>query len=299
MTDSRKSLVADLSLAFIAFIWGATFTVVKNALADIAPFAFLFIRFGFASLIILPVLMAKKRVQKIPWKPGLLAGAFLFIGYGAQTIGLQYTTASKSGFITGLSVVLVPIFVAVLEHKRMRRNSIVAVVLATVGLYLLTNPQAQSFTKGDAWTLLCAVGFALHIITLDHYNRRVDYFGMFFLQILVVSIFSGIAMPIENGLTTPIQFNFTTNVEFALLVTAVLATAFSFFIMNWALQITSATRAALLFTLEPVFAALTGFAVLGEILGWMGITGGIIILIGIILAELGQKESLEVIDEYT
>jgi len=298
MNNSNKPLTADLSLAFIAFVWGATFTVVKNALVDIDPFSFLFIRFGIASLLILPVLIAKKRIKTLPWKSGLIAGVFLFVGYGGQTIGLQYTTASKSGFITGLSVVLVPIFVAIFERRKMSLNAMIAVVLAATGLYLLTNPQAQSFNRGDAWTLLCAVGFALHIVTLDYYTRRVDYFGMFFLQIVVVSVLSGIAAPIENGFTTPLQFEITPNVIFAILITAIFATALAFFIQNWAQQITTATRTALLLTLEPVFAALTAFVVLGEILGWMGITGGIVILFGIILAELGHKPVDEIIDEY-
>jgi len=195
-------------------------------------------------------------------------------------------------------VVLVPIFVAIFERRKMSLNAMIAVVLAATGLYLLTNPQAQSFNRGDAWTLLCAVGFALHIVTLDYYTRRVDYFGMFFLQIVVVSVLSGIAAPIENGFTTPLQFEITPNVIFAILITAIFATALAFFIQNWAQQITTATRTALLLTLEPVFAALTAFVVLGEILGWMGITGGIVILFGIILAELGHKPVDEIIDEY-
>lgn len=287
---SRKPLIADLSLAFIAFIWGATFTVVKNALADIQPFAFLFIRFSIAVLIIIPFFLARRSLRKLPWKPGILAGIFLFVGYTGQTIGLQYTSASKSGFITGLSVVLVPIFAAIFERRRLRLHSGIAVILAALGLYLLTNPQAQSFNKGDAWTLLCAVGFALHLITLDYYTRRQDYFGIFLLQIFVVSLFSAVAAPLESGFSTPLQFDVTANVVFALLVTAIFATALAFFIMNWAQQVTTATRTALILTLEPVFAALTAVILLQESLGWMGITGGIIILAGIVLAELGQKK---------
>lgn len=290
ITERRKPLIADLAIVLITFIWGTTFTVVKGALTDIEPFAFLFLRFGLATLILLPVIWRKHILHSLPWKAGILAGFFLFIGFMAQTIGLQYTTASKSGFITGLSVVLVPIFVAVFEKKSLSRNAIIAVVLAVIGLYLLTNPRAQSFNNGDAWTLLCALGFALHIVTLDYYTWKVNYLGLFFIQIAVVTLFSGIVLPFENSTLILFQEGLTVNVIIALLITAVFATAVAFFLQNWAQRITTATRTALILTLEPVFAALTAYVILAETLGFLGILGGICILAAIALAELKTVE---------
>lgn len=292
MIREERSWLADLSLGIIAFIWGITFTVVKNALADIHPFAFLFLRFMFAALIVLPLIIMTGRIRTLPWKAGLLAGFFLFVGYASQTIGLQYTTASKSGFITGLNVVLVPIFAATLERKRMRWNALLAVVLAVLGLYFLTNPQAQSYNRGDTWTLICAVGFALHIVTLDYFTRRVDYFGFFFLQILVVGILSGLLFPFQNHGFALFTHGLTMNIVGALLLTGVFATALAFFIQNWAQRVTTATRTALLFTLEPVFAALTGYLVLAETLGMMGMIGGVLILAGIVIAELRSNSAV-------
>ncbi|MCF7803886.1 MAG: DMT family transporter [Candidatus Marinimicrobia bacterium] len=291
ISATKKPLIADLSLVLIAFIWGTTFTVVKSALEDIEPFAFLVLRFGLAALILLPIIWYKSGFSRLPWKAGSLAGFFLFIGYMAQTIGLQYTTASKSGFITGLAVVMVPIFAAVFEKKSLGRWTAISVTLAVIGLYLLTNPQAQSFNQGDAWTLLCAVGFALHVIALDYYTRRVNLMGFFFIQILTVTVLSGIVLPFENSTLHILEHGLTWYVVGALIVTAVFATALAFFLQNWAQRITTATRTALILTLEPVFAALTGYVVLSEVLGVSGVIGGGLILLAIILAEILENRN--------
>ncbi|HKJ68862.1 MAG TPA: DMT family transporter [bacterium] len=289
MYQKKKSLLADLSIGLIAFIWGTTFTVVKNALTDIGPFTFLFLRFAIAAIIILPLILQNTRWKNLPFKAGCMAGFFLFVGFSAQTIGLQFTTASKSGFITGLNVVFVPIFVALFEKKRLGKNALLAVLLAVTGLYLLTNPRAQSFNAGDAWTILCAVGFALHIVTLDYYTRKIDYIGLFFLQIIVVGALSGFLIPLENPGFFSLEYGLPGNVVIALGITGVFATALAFFIQNWAQRITTATRTALLLTLEPVFAALTAYVMLRETLGIMGIIGAALILLGIITAELRTK----------
>ncbi len=290
MSKPSKPLIADLSLVLVAFVWGATFTVVKQALHDILPFGFLFLRFSLAVLIVLPAVVYTDRYRRLPWKSGVLAGVALTLGYAAQTIGLQYTTASKSAFITGLAVVMVPIFVAVFERKRLGRYSLLAVALAVSGLYLLTNPHGVPFNQGDAWTLLCAVGFALHLVIIDYYVRRVDYLGLFFVQILMVAALSGILMPFESAGSVSLGNALTGNVIFAILLTAILATALAFFLQNWAQQITTATRAALIFTLEPVFAALTAYVILSERLGFTGILGGMLILTAIVIAELYREE---------
>jgi len=290
MVKQTKPLIADLALVLVAFFWGTTFTVVKQALQDILPFGFLFLRFSLATLIIIPMIWSTGRFRSLPWKPGILAGAFLTLGYTAQTVGLQYTTASKSAFITGLAVVMVPIFVAVFEQKWLSKRSVIAVVIAVIGLYLLTSPGTRAFNRGDAWTVLCAVGFALHVVVLDYYTRRVDYFGLFFLQIAVVAFLSGAIIPFEGAPGFSLSGQLTGNAIFGIVVTAVFATAIAFFLQNWAQQTTTATRTALIFTLEPVFAALTAYVVLTERLGLYGILGGVLILTAIILAELGSTQ---------
>ncbi len=286
MLQEKNQWLADVSIGLIAFIWGTTFTVVKGALTDIEPFTFLFLRFSIGAIIIAPFILNNNRWRNLPVKAGCIAGFFLFVGFSAQTIGLQYTTASKSGFITGLNVIFVPIFVALFAKKRLRKNSILAVLLAVTGLYLLTNPRAQSFNVGDVWTILCAVGFALHIVTLDYYTRKIDYIGLFFLQIITVGALSGVLIPFENPNFPVFEYGLSRKVVIALLITGVFATALAFFIQNWAQRITTATRTALLLTLEPVFAALTAYVILTETLGVMGIAGAFLILLGIITAEL-------------
>lgn len=289
MSKPAKPLIADLALVLVAFFWGVTFTVVKQALSDILPFGFLFLRFSLAVLIILPAIIYTNRFRSLPWKAGILAGLALTLGYSAQTIGLQYTAASKSAFITGLAVVMVPIFVAIFERKWLNKTSLFAVVIAVAGLYLLTNPEGSEFNRGDAWTLLCAVGFALHLVVIDYYARRVDYFGLFFLQILVVAALTGLFAPFEGAGMLSMGGNLTGNVLFAVIITAIFATAVAFFLQNWAQQTTPATRAALIFTLEPVFAALTAYVFLSERLGISGTIGGALILSAIILAEVNRE----------
>jgi len=294
MFRNRQQLIADLSIGLIAFIWGVTFTVVKNALTEIQPFAFLFLRFLLAVIIVLPIIIFTKRRKSLPVKAGIIAGVFLFIGFAGQTIGLQYTTASKSAFITGLNVIFVPIFAAIFEKRTLGKKTFIAVVLATAGLYLLTNPQTQSFNIGDAWTILCAIGFALHIVTLDFYAHKTDYVGLFFLQILVVFLVSGLFLPMESPDLVLVKNLVTLNIIIAILVTGALATALAFFIQNWAQRVTSATRTALLLTLEPVFAALTAYILLTERLGISGIFGGLLILTGIVVAELkGDSQPMD------
>jgi len=290
MSKTRQLLLADLSLVFITFVWGATFTVVKGALRDIHPIAFLAFRFTLAALIIFPLILSTKRLKTLPVLSGIISGIFLFFGYLAQTVGLQYTTASKSAFITGLSVVMVPVFAAVFERKRLTIRVVIAILIAVGGLYLLTNPQTGTFNRGDLWTLFCALAFALHIISLEYYTRRVDFVGFYFMQIVTVSVVSLVAYPFESDQFFFIPAGITVNVIWALIVTAVFATAIAYFIQNWAQSITTSSRTALILTLEPLFAALTAYVILGETLGVTGMIGGILILGAILLSEIRFQE---------
>ncbi|MDY7041120.1 MAG: DMT family transporter, partial [Chloroflexota bacterium] len=216
------SLIADLALVVVAFIWGATFPMVKSALREVGPFAFLAIRFWIA-FIVLAILLSKRlwRGGRALWRAGGTLGAVLFAAYAFQTTGLRTTTASKAGFLTGLSVVLVPLFSALLLRRFPSPAVWVATLLATVGLALLSLPVGQSLVIGDGLVLGCAVMFAVHILLVDRYAAHHDPLSLSAVQIGAVALLSGLVSP----LVEPLPLRLGPGVWGALLFTALLATA--------------------------------------------------------------------------
>jgi drug/metabolite transporter (DMT)-like permease len=288
----RRMLLADSALILVCLVWGATFVVVKEALQDIRPFAFLAIRFAAAFL-----LLATFYWRQI-WRggvPQLLRGAaiglFLFLGYGTQTLGLELTTASKAGFITGLAVVLVPLLSTVLLRQAPKADNILGVILATIGLGFLTLKDSLHINTGDLLVMMCAVSFALHILAVGHYNAdpRSSAGALATIQIGVTSLLAWICTAaFERGYWQELGLagGISGRAWGAILVTAVLATAGAFLIQNIAQRHTTPTRTALILATEPVFAALTAWVVAGEILGPRGVAGGGLVLAGMLASEL-------------
>lgn len=188
---------AELAILLVAAIWGATFVVVKEALADIGPFLFLGIRFIIAFLVL--VLLSFRDIKQIKastLSEGSLLGFFLFIGYVFQTMGLKYTSASNAGFITSVSVVLVPIIYAVINLKRPSFITIFTALTAAIGLFLMA-VKAGSFTLayGDILVLVCAFGFAFHVVfvaRLSHQHNPVAITGVQILFVGVVCFIAGV-----------------------------------------------------------------------------------------------------------
>jgi drug/metabolite transporter (DMT)-like permease len=284
-------LKAHLLLVFITFIWGATFVVIKDAVAqDATPLAFNFIRMSFAATLL--AIIFRRHVAKIT-RPalyaGVLAGVFLWLGFEFQTTGLQLTSASKSAFITGLSVVLAPLFLALFWKRAIRIGTALGAVAATIGLYFLSVPASEStearlagINHGDLLTLACAVGFALHIIFLGRATERHSFAQIGFLQIAAAAVLMGITAPVFEQ---P-HIVWSTRIVSALLITGVLGTTFAFTVQAWAQQFTSPAHTALIFSLEPVFAWVTSFLVLGERLDRRSGLGALLILAGVLMSEL-------------
>ena len=263
------------------FIWGATFVVVKEALTDATPIPFLAVRFTLASLLLL-VVMGRGQVDRHAILPGVILGLFLFAGFMFQTWGLLSTTPSKSAFITGFAVILVPIIVW-LRGSRLRMPTVVGSLLGLIGLYCLILPSnLAAINRGDVFTLLGAVAFAFHIVLVGSYTRRFSFRQLVPTQILVVGLLSTLSLPFDPNL----HLTWTARLIFALVVTAVLATCFAITAQNWAQQYTPASHAAIIFTLEPLFAALTSWVVLAERLGGRFLVGAGLILAGMIVSEL-------------
>ena len=296
----KKEWIAPLSLLFVSFIWGATFVVVQNAMSFVEPFTFNSVRFLFAGIILLliQVIFAKKPSRKQLQKSsvsGLIVGFFLFIGYLLQTFGLLYTTSSKAGFLTGLSVVMVPILSFIFLKQRITPFIILGITFATIGLYLLTAGDSFAFNIGDILVLGCAIAFAAHILINGFFSKKISPLLLSTSQVLAVGIFSTICAFLFEDWQKLFSVDLWTNYSFlfALFLTSIFATSIAFFIQTSAQKHTSPTRVAIIFAMEPVFAAITGIIVANEQLSIPAIFGCLCIFLGMILVELPSKTKKE------
>jgi len=274
---------ADALLLLVALIWGSTFVLVKQSVARFPVYAFLSIRFALATAVLL--LLFGQRLKLLNAQmvlAGIVIGLSLFGGYAFQTIGLQYTTASKAGFVTGLSVVIVPILSVWLLKRIPGRQALLGVVLSTIGLALLTLGQDLTSSYGDLIVLGCAFCFALHITIVSVFAPRTDALALTIVQLLVVAVLSGAVSLVTASWPGTIP----TNIWVAAGFTGVLATAMAFAVQNTVQTWTTATHTALIFASEPVFAALFGYLLAGERLTEWALVGCVLILAGTLLAEL-------------
>jgi drug/metabolite transporter (DMT)-like permease len=303
---NRSVIFADVSLLLVAFVWGTTFVLVQNAIAFLEPFSFNGVRFFLAAFLLggWLVIFEREQLRKINKKlliSGAIMGLFLFIGYAFQTIGLLYTTSSKAGFITGLSVVMVPVFSLMLLKTKPGLNAIIGVSIATAGLYLLTMTDKVSLNIGDAYVLICAVGFALHIIFTGKYSSKYPALLLTVIQVSTVAVLSVIfAVFTENwqqAFETGVLLK--TNVVTALIVTSLFATAIAFFAQTAFQKYTTPTRVALIFAMEPVFAAAAGFMWANERLSYSALTGCLLIFAGMVFAEIPAKKTSSIFRKKT
>ncbi len=277
---------AELALAAVTLIWGATFVLVKQALDDVSTLLFLTLRFSLAGLALLAAFRGRygggPRLAR-GLRGGLLAGTLLFAGYVFQTTGLRHTTPSKSAFITGLYVVLVPILATAVYRKAPLLPEAAGVLLAGAGMALMTlEPDTLAIGRGDLLTLGCALAYAGHILALGRFSAGGSFEVLSVTQIGVAALLAGGTFWWAE---TP-YFRLSWTLLAAVAVTGLLATALAFTVQAWAQQHTTATRTALLFALEPVFAWVTSFLVAGEVLSRRAALGAALILGGILLAEL-------------
>ncbi|HEX9615272.1 MAG TPA: DMT family transporter [Bacteroidota bacterium] len=290
---------AELLLLSCTLIWGGTFTVTKNGLNDISPLLLTAARFVIATLLFLPfVFRGLKSMSRVTLRGGMIIGVLLFVGFVTQTIGLQYTSASKSGFITGLLVVFTPIFQILVERRAPKAGNILGVIMVTVGLYLLTSPAGSEFNIGDALTLVCAAVFGLYIVCLDIYTKEGDVRQIAFLQFLV----SGVGAVAGALLFEDMLFRPGAGLFAAVAYLALVATFYTLLIQTRYQKDTTPTRAAIIFSVEPVFAAVIAYLALDESIGPWGVVGGGLIVAGLIVSELsdvifrgrdGEVEELE------
>ena len=280
----NKKITAKIGLLFVTIIWGLTFILVKAALNDAQPFSFAALRFGLATLITL--LIVNKNIitsTKNEIIGGILCGFLLFLGYAFQNFGLMNTTATKSAFITSVSVLIVPLLLFALNIQKVNLRIWLAVVLATLGLYLLILP-GGGINIGDVITFGCAVSFALHIIAQDNYlKKEIRLLPFICIQLAFVTLISFIHAQVFE----PEAIIWSTRLTYAIIITGIFATLIALLIMVWAQKILNPSETALIFAMEPVAAALFAMVFAGEILGLLGWIGGGFVCLAVVYGKSG------------
>ncbi|MCS6955381.1 MAG: DMT family transporter [Candidatus Calescibacterium sp.] len=291
-------LKAELILFLITFIWAGTFVIIKPTLNFISPLLFVTIRFLIAALVLTLIYRAKLlQIPKATFKMGTILGIFLFVGFVVQTIGLKYTTATKSALITGTFVVFTPILQVFVERKPIKTGSILGVILVFVGLIFLSSSQSNlielfvsigsDFNIGDFLTLICAIFFAGYIVYLDIISDKTDFNHVVWIQIVVTLIGSFILMISFDFLEVEkIKIQLNDQVIFTILYTSILATIVTTFLQTKYQKYTTPTRAAIIFTSEPLLASILAYLILNETIGIFGLIGGALIILGVLTSEL-------------
>ncbi len=277
-----KSLRADLALLTISIFWGVTFPLIRQAVTQINPFQFVFTRFLFATTLFALFLWAQKAIKRLSKTTAMLGvglGFIIWVAYLSQTIGLETIPSGRAAFVTGLNVILVPLLAPFFRAGAPNRIDFLAAIFATVGLYLMADPSQGGLSIGDAWILLCAIFCAFHILLLQKILARaeLDRMALTFFQMLGVLLFSSFCLPFGH-LHFP---TFHPQVWTALLFCSLFATVGTFWLQTRFQGDTTPQRTALIFALEPVFAAIFGFILLDETMNLKGVLGGSLILISI------------------
>ncbi len=269
-----------------AFFWGLTFVSVKDAMRFSSPLLFLGTRFALAALVLLPFCYRSlRRLDRNGWRDGILLGMFLFGGYAFQTAGLVHTSATRSAFITGLTMILVPPLSVLLLRKKSDLLQMAGVFLAVVGLYVFINPEAGPINRGDFLTIFCTLCFAMQIVLVQRATLRHKPLDMVMIQLLTTVLLSFSLSPFMEK---PF-FYWSSRLGLDLLFTSLLATVGCLLIQFTFQRKTSPTRAAVIYATEPLFAALFGFLIFGEHLGATGWLGGSLILAGMVVSELSPR----------
>ncbi len=294
-----KQRRAELAMVGVTVVWGSTFVLVKEALADVSTMLFLALRFSLAAVVLWVIYRKAVRARSAGLStlgPGAGAGVLLFAAYLLQTAGLKLTSPSKSAFITGLSIPMVPLASSLVYRIKPRLVEVAGILIASFGMGLMTLPAGRlELSRGDFLSFLCAVTFALHLVFMSHYTPVIGFESVSVLQVAVAAGLGLVAFPVAE--TVVFHPNFA--VGSAVAVTGLFATAFAFTTMSWAQQYTTATRTALICALEPVVAWLVSWWLTGESMPVRGQIGAVLILGGIIVVELRRPVRPETIGEVT
>jgi drug/metabolite transporter (DMT)-like permease len=286
----RRQALADAALVVVTFIWGSTFVLVKDIVEQVPPMLFLAVRFGIGAVALALLVTGMRRwhglsMREIGW--GTVTGVALGLGYVLQTVGLQYTTASRAGFITGLLVVLAPVMGVFVLRQVPDRWALGGVLLATAGLLLLalvdTGGDSGGVNAGDLIVLGCAFAFAVQVVLVSKVSRLYDPLRFTMLQVLVTGVLSALGAIVFEAPVAVVSGEIWAGASFL----GIAATAFGIGMQVAVQRFTTVVHASLIYSLEPVFAAMFGFWLQGDRLGPAGLAGAGLIVVGMLAAELG------------
>jgi len=281
--DRRQVLIADTALFSIAVLWGFNFVVIKDVIDRVDPMLYVMLRYIVATAIFAAIVpRSVTRSTRPQWVMGAILGAFYLTALIVQTIGLQYTTPGKSGFITGLSVAMVPFLYWIFAHRSPGGTQILGAIVATVGLGVLSLQGDFTISWGDGLTLLAALFYALHIMTTGFFAPKVPPATLAVTQMATSAVIASAITPFVTEITLDLPWQ----VWAAVVWTAVSGTIYAFFLQSWAQRRTTSTHAAVLLCLESVFSALFGIIFGMDTLTWRLITGASLILSGILIIEV-------------
>lgn len=293
----RRKYLSESALLFATIIWGGTFVIIKESLNDISTMLFVTTRFSLAAILMLPFVLKKRKLfTKELLKGGMLIGLFLFLGFSSQTIGLKFTTASRSSFITGVAVVIIPILQLIIEKRPPTKGAIVGSILVLFGLTFLSSggnsifnfwaELGGNFNFGDFMTLLCAVFFAAEVVTLDIVSPKFNFWVLTFVLLLTVAVLGFIATLIfDISSLEPMRFVATKYLWFGILYTGILATFLNLTLQTKFQKEITPTKAGIIYSFEPVFAATLAYFLLNEKITNFGFIGGALIFLGLLSSE--------------
>ena len=276
---------AESALLAITLVWGGSFAVGKIGMREIGPITMIAVRFLIAAAFLF--LLFRRRIfplRRAQAVRGSIVGLLLFLGFVPQNIGLTITSASKSAFITGLMVVIVPVLQFIVEKRPPKYGNLAGVALVAAGLWFLTSPSGSAFNAGDALTLLCALFFGMYIVYLDLVSREMSALQLTFLQMVSVGVLSLVAV----FLFEQPKLSWSPTAIASLAYLTILATVVTTFVQTRFQKETTPTRAVIIFSAEPIFATGIAYLLLGEHLGGAGIAGGAMIVAGVLVSELSE-----------
>lgn len=285
---TMKKTYANVMLAIVAVIWGGGFLATNGALQQISPFYIMMIRFLGASII--PVCICWKKLLRMEYRDlrnGLLAGALLFGAFAFQTFGLKYSSPSKNAFLTATNVVFVPYLLWFVLRRRPNKKEIIASIMCIIGIGLLTLKQDSLLLNiGDVLSLICAVFFALHIISLERFCVHTDAICMTALQMISAGIISAVCALLFEHPPAPLHLDSILNILYLIFISTLLA----YLLQTFAQKYTTANSASLILSMEALFASIFSFIFLHEVMSLLMICGACLIFISIIFVEYKPKK---------
>ncbi len=284
-------------LLIVTLLWGGTFVIVKESIQDVSTMIFILLRFSLAMLIFIPwkwkVIFPLKKEHVIP---GVILGVILFVSFATQTIGLKFTSATKSGFITGSSVVMIPILQTTLERRLPTIGAAIGTLLVFTGILFLSSGGGSlanfldelggNFNVGDLLTVFCAMAYALYIVYLDMISGRMNFWTLVFYQIavtVVLSLIAALAFSASN--LEPLRISFTNDLAFGVFYTAIFATLITTILQTKYQRFVTPTKAGIIYSFEPIFAAIIAYFAINEKITNFGLIGSLLVFMGLIISE--------------